>query len=462
MREASMITASRRRLLTFGLAGAGTLLLPGAGFLEAAEPIPEPHFFLLIVMNGGADPSYMFDARPLAMTAAGRIQNYLGKDPDAWSGVNGAATFASSLVKPLARFRDRFSVVNGVHMAPSFDGHLQNMNFLFTGDPFGGDSFVPHLNLAETGSAPKSLDAVLPTDPVQSHLRNHSGVIPLRVGSIDGLSRYLRAIAPPHPDDDVMGFVRGRIAAAMEGDGRMSAAAALMQSALDQTPEVHQRLAKLAAPDPRQDSEEQCLSLIAQCFRQSLSRSAIYVLPEQFDVHAANLAKDQPKLFTDAIGRIAVLLKGLETTLFDSRHSLFDVTTIMIASEFGRTLRAPDRAVDDTGTNHNPHCNSILIGGKGIKSGLVIGASDFRDAGEKLSGAHLALDPALEKTVGRPFDFAAMRPRDDLPDAFEISDYLTIGSVINTLYSVFKVPKSHYRTMVNGAAAAPVLYTLES
>ena len=52
----------------------------------------------------------------------------------------------------------------------------------------------------------------------------------------------------------------------------------------------------------------------------------------------------------------------------------------------------------------------------------------------------------LEKTVGSPLRFCQMRPRDDLPDTFDIADYLTIGSVINTLYSVFKVPKSHYRT----------------
>jgi len=452
---------TRRRFLTLGLAGAGTLLFPGATVLEAAEPVAEPHFFLLIVMNGGADPSYMFDARPLAMTAAGRIQNYLGKDPNAWSGRNGAHTFASELIKPLARFRDRFSVINGVHMATSFDGHLQNMNFLFTGDPFGGDSFVPHLNLPETGREPKSLDAVFPTDPVQSQQRNHSGVIPLRVGSIEGLSDYLRRIAPPHPEDELGAFVRRRIAASEQGTGRMAAAASLMRTGLERAPEVHQRLAKLSAPDPGENAEQQCLSLIAQCFRLSLSRSAIYVLPEQFDVHAANLAKDQPKLFTDAIGRIAALLKGLETTPFDDRRSLFDVTTIMIASEFGRTLRAPDRSVDDTGTNHNPHANSIILGGKGIKPGLVIGGTDFLDAGEAVSKAHLLLDPTLEKTIGRPFDFAAMRPRDDLPENFDIADYLTIGSVINTLYSVFKVPKSHYRGIAGSSPAAPVLYGLE-
>lgn len=457
-----MITSSRRRFLTLGLAGAGTLLFPGATVLEAAEPMAEPHFFLLIVMNGGADPSYMFDARPLSMTAAGRIQNYLGKDPNAWSGKNGARTFASDLVKPLSHFRDRFSVVNGVHMAQSFDGHLQNMNFLFTGDPFGGDSFVPHLNLAETGREPKSLDAVLPTDPVQTQQRNHSGVIPLRVGSIEGLSDYLRRLAPPHPEDELMGFVRSRIAASEQGSGRMAAAAALMHTALNRAPQVHERLAQLNPPDPDENAEQQCLSLIAQCFRLSLSRSAIYVLPEQFDVHAANLAKDQPKLFTDAITRIAALLKGLETTPFDKRRSLFDVTTVMITSEFGRTLRAPDRPVDDTGTNHNPHANSIMLAGKGIRPGLVIGATDFNDAGEALSNAHLALDPMLEKTIGRPFDFARMRPRDDLPESFDIADYLTIGSVINTLYSVFKVPKSHYRGIAGTGPAAPVLYGLES
>jgi uncharacterized protein (DUF1501 family) len=242
----------------------------------------------------------------------------------------------------------------------------------------------------------------------------------------------------------------------------MAAAAALMHAALDRAPQVHERLAQLDPPDPNANAEQPCLSLIAQCFRLSLSRSAIYVLPEQFDVHAANLAKDQPKLFADAIARIAALLKGLETTPFNDRQSLFDVTTIMIASEFGRTLRAPDRSVDDTGTNHNPHANSIMLGGKGIRPGLVIGATDFLDAGEALSKAHLALDPMLEKTIGRPFDFARMRPRDDLPDNFDIADYLTIGSVINTLYSVFKVPKAHYRGIASTGPAAPVLYGLES
>src|SRR5262249_9208528 len=94
---------------------------------------------------------------------------------------------------------------------------------------------------------------------------------------------------------------------------------------------------------------------------------------EFFDVHATEQAKTQPKMFASAIGKIVTLLKGLVEAPFDNRRSMLDVTTVMVASEFGRTMRS-DGTVDDTGTNHNQFSNSILLGGKGIRSGLVIGA----------------------------------------------------------------------------------------
>ena len=73
------------------------------------------------------------------------------------------------------------------------------------------------------------------------------------------------------------------------------------------------------------------------------------------------------------------------------------------------------------GTDHNPLANTVLIGGAGIKSGLVIGASDFRTATESLSGAHLQLDRDRVKVMGRPFDFTTGRARTDLPAAFAVS-----------------------------------------
>src|SRR5882757_5971088 len=316
---------SRRDMLKISVGAAGTLLLPGSSFLPASEPVDDAHFFLMIVLNGGADPSYMFDARPLSMTQAGKIQNYLGKAPAPWAGRNGVSTLSTPLTKPLRSFSDRFSVLNGVYMTPSFDGHLQNMNFLFSGSPFGGDSFIPHLNLVDTGRAPGSLDAVLPTAPVFVNVNNHSSVVPLEPNALEQLAERLREADPPPADDTIGRFIRSRLTAGASGDGRMAAGARLMLSSLDQAPDVRHKLASLRVPREDLGPEAQAVALIAECFRVALSRSAIYVLD-------ADQAKLQPKLFADAVLKIAGLFRALVDTPFDDRRSMFDVTTVMIAS----------------------------------------------------------------------------------------------------------------------------------
>src|SRR5215510_4390301 len=451
------MVSTRRDFLKISLAGAGTLVLPGAGLLPAAAQAPEePHFFLMIVLNGGADSSYMFDARPLSMTKAGKIQNYLGQEPAPFAGHNGTGTLATSLIRPLLPFRDRFSILNGVYMTPSFDGHLQNMNFLFTGNAFGGDSFIPHLNLPDTGREPQSLDGVLSSDPVVVTVNNHSAVVPLMPRAVAGLANSLKQ-TPPLAGGELTEFIRGRMTANASGPGRLSAAAALMQAGLDKSPRVHRQLAQLTPPSNRDSPEQQALALITQCFRLSISRSAIYSPSEFFDVHATEQAKAQPALFASAIGKITTLIKGLSETPFDDRRSMLDVTTVMVTSEFSRTLRSADASIDETGTNHNQFSNSILIGGKGIRGGLVIGASDLRDEVEEPSAAHVQLDPVLEKSMGLPFDFATLLPRTDRPAGFDMKDYLTVGSVVNTIYALFGVPKEHYRVLRRELPTAPVL-----
>jgi hypothetical protein len=123
-------------------------------------------------------------------------------------------------------------------------------------------------------------------------------------------------------------------------------------------------------------------------------------------------------------------------------------------------MRQDGKPIGATGTDHNPLSNSVLIGGAGIKSGLVIGASDFQSATETLSGAHNALDPEGLKVMGRPFDFGSCTVRSDLPGAFAASDYLQIASVINTVYSLFGVPQDKWRLVERGGAVAPVLSAL--
>jgi hypothetical protein len=220
---------------------------------------------------------------------------------------------------------------------------------------------------------------------------------------------------------------------------------------------MHRQLAKLSPPPAWLPPEEQAVMLIAQCFRLSIARTAIYTVAEPFDVHAPAQAVNQPKLFASAIYKITTLLDGLRETPFDSKRSMFDVTTFMLASEMGRTFRAPGMPVNFTGTNHNQFSNSMLLGGKGIRGGLVVGASDLPDERAAVSKAHLSIDPVLEKALGRPFDLATLKPRPDLPEVFDIRDYLTVGSVVNTLYALFGVPTEHYRGLQRDMPAAPVL-----
>jgi hypothetical protein len=123
-------------------------------------------------------------------------------------------------------------------------------------------------------------------------------------------------------------------------------------------------------------------------------------------------------------------------------------------------MRQKNAPLDKTGTDHNPLTNTILLGGKGIRGGLVIGASDFQSPDESLSPAHLALDPDLLKIMGRPFDYAAFRPRSELPSDFEATDYLSTASVVNTIYDLFAVDEAHHWLQMKNGPIAPVLRPL--
>jgi uncharacterized protein (DUF1501 family) len=444
----------RRRFLQVGLAGAGSLMIPWPARAALQASAPEPHFFLQVILAGGADTSYMFDARPLAMTQAGKLQNYLGKEPTPWTGSNGGSCLATSFVNPLLPFKNRFSVINGVVMAPDFDGHDQNMNLLLTGSNFGGDSFVPHLNLAETGISPLVIDAVVNGFPIAT-LTNQADSIPLTPSAVAHLRAKVNAL--PALDGDLNSFILSRLTANAAGPGRFNAAAALFLDGMNRGPDLQGRISQIRQPVSNDAPEKQFAAMISDFFRQSLARSAVWTISDSFDTHAASLAKNQPALFQRTFSQIANVLQVLSTTPFDDKRSILDVTTFMITSEFSRTMRIDGYAIDNTGTNHNCFANTVLIGGKGVKGGMVIGATDYQSPTDKVSGAHLAMDPTILKLMGRPFDVKSLQSRSDQPGAFSMTDYLSIASVVNTIYKLFSNPASRYRMIDRGLPVAPTL-----
>lgn len=221
--------------------------------------------------------------------------------------------------------------------------------------------------------------------------------------------------------------------------------------------DLHQKMSQLQISATGSDPESDFVSLLGGLFKKQIARSALFVLPTTFDTHSAQQAQGQPALFTKSVGSISKILQNLKNTPYDSQRSIFDMTTVMITSEFGRTMRIQGSPIDATGTNHNPLNNFVMLAGYGIKGGQVIGASDIENESALVSDAHKSLDPQLEKAMGKPFDFATQTSRTDLPTSFDIKDYLTINSVVNSIYTIFDVPQSQFRTLDRQGTIAPVV-----
>lgn len=440
-------------------AGLGTLTLPISAW---PAPQEEPHFFLQVYVYGGLDSLFLFDARPKAMTKAGLIHDYMKEEPLEWMGQNGVSTLATSLARTLSPHRERFSVVNGVFMSTAFDGHLQNVNFLYTGNPFGGESFIPHLNdRTDPVYAKRPLDAIQ-SGAFQVDLTNSGNTIPISPDSAINLVTALkksRQIDPAHP---VTSFLDSRFQSLGRGSGKFSLGNRAMSAGYLSAPDLSDRLKRLqlSGVDAGLDSEARFVEMMSGCFKEGICSSAILELvPKEgiLDVHAGRLAQEQKDLYPALTARVKRVFDLLVSTPFSDKQSLFDVTTVVFASEFGRTLRQAGVPLNETGTDHNSLNNSILIGGKGIRGRLVIGETDWRAAGETLSGAHKHLDANSMKLMGKPFDFTTSRPRQDKPQAYEADDYLTMASVVNTIYSAFSVPRTHWRTVKRDGPKAPVI-----
>jgi hypothetical protein len=413
-----------------------------------------------MVVTGGLDATYLFDARPLEMTAAGLQHNYLGTEPTEWMGLNGARTLAASTTDVLRPFASDISVINGVIMSTSFDGHDQNMNILFSGNPFGGYSFLSQLG----GGVP--LDYVRFGDIKGAQLSDNRFVPISPNGAYELTGRLQTREGGATP---LSHFVESRYEAAGAGPGRFSTGSRLLLESSRASGDLEEKLRQVAldrpSPPPQDGSLDLAgsLAVLAEYFRRGIVRSAVVNVTGpptvNFDTHDATNARRQPAVYRQLLERIAQVLDYLKSTPFDDQRSLLDVTTVMLASEFGRTMRQ-NAPIDATGTDHNPLASSILLAGKGIKAGCVFGGTDFHTSDEELSGAHLGLDDKRMKVMGRPIDFGTGMPTEAMPDAFDPSLHLTIGSVVNTLYSMFGVDPAQHWLLGRNLPAAPIVPAL--
>jgi hypothetical protein len=458
-----MTTFNRRHIVKLGSATLVTSLLPARQLFGTPEAAP--HFFLQVLVEPGLDPTYLFDARPLAMTQAGLLQNYLGAEPAVWTGANGRATFATSLVEPLRPYFDSFSILNGVQMAAGFDGHEQNKNFLLTGNPFGGEALLPHLNAGGLAGGGTPLDYMQVGTTFGVVLSNNGGSITLDTGTAKALSGPAVLVGGGTDPSDA--FISARLAAnapASIGDGLFSEGVDFMRRGLLDRVSLSQRLAQVSVSEAGSDVTK-AMALAHQYFKNGITRSAFVVLQHNLDAHDAATAQAQPTTIAGVVTDLGEIFKYLTETPLDGEDGpkLIDVTTLVICSEFGRTMRqesAPD--VSSTGTDHNPLSNMVLVGGKGIRKGLILGESDRRTPDEVVSPAHASVDGSAVRFMGKPFDFdtcdtvAGYDPSAWASNAPE--SYLTYASVANTIYQLFGVDDAkRWLVKRNGPAAKALL-----
>ena len=455
----------RRVLVKFGAGLAGASLLPSRAFgQDQTGAEGEPHFFLMLNFQGSFDSSYLFDARPKDMTAAGKIQNYIGEDPGVWTGANGVSTRSTKLVAPLKDFQQYFSVLNGVQMAVTFDGHDQNSNFLVAGNPFGGAAFFADLN---HDLRPTPLDFLQVGNHPGIAVANGAAGVTLEADNAAKLSATVAKTFNLGAEPPVMDFIRSRLAANSGGAGAFSAGTRRMSAGSAQANGLAATLASMQFPtDDGDDPLKKALGVVGQYFLRGATRSAFITLPMQgeLDTHGPTLAASQPTTYAKVVDDITTLFKTLKETIFDAAtgKTLLDVTTVMVASEFGRTMYQRGLSIDKTGTDHNPLSNEILLGGKGVKGGLVVGASDLQTVAadgnlEAFSGAHKRFDDDGMKTMGKPFDFDRLAAVDDLPADYDPAHYLTVASVINTVYKSFGIAATHYWTLGRNLPTAKTL-----
>ena len=426
----------------------------------------EPHYVLFLHLTGGFDHSYLFDARPLEMTEKGLQVNYHGEAPQMLTGKNGGTTLYSPLAKPLLPYWPKMAIFNGVMMSDSFDGHLENENFYFGTNPFGGQGILPLFN--RYGRQTKSLlDAFNIGKSIDGRIENFDRTLPINYTIGQQIQSQVKT--PEKIDNsngDFAKFHQEQLDRIAESDqGRFFLGAQKIAGGEQLSNQISQRFGQLDLSNAPMQPLGRNIFFVLESFRKQLINVGLIEIAVGgenlfLDTHDSESAARTPAMTQTLVQNIVTVFKALEESPFDGQRSMLDMTTVVIASEFTRTMRQLNNPIDKTGTDHNPFTNTVILAGKGISGEQIFGASDFETSDEVLSPAHLIKDPMKLRLMAKPFDFKTQKVRLDLPAQFVASDYLSIANVQNTLLSALGVSQEHQRKDSNDQVATTMTQAL--
>ena len=462
----SALRKGRRAALKAGiLFGGGSIIqrYTGGLLLPSFEPAFAqsnglPHFHIQIYLGEGIASHYLFDARPRSFTAAGLVENYItdATEPRLLASADGKSKcWVNPIAEPLLKHMDVMNIINGVYMSEGFDGHEENRRYLISNNPFGG---LPSLEAIEDTRSVRPISVLL-DQQIDNISADSDRIYRAPLAQLQRLSQSLPGSAVLQ--GTVAQIVVDRARANAVDQGLFSQGSDKIARAVSAQSELRTRLELLGQQEAAQDdTPASAIKLIRNLFAAGLTNQVIFQLPvrdSRFDTHDPESARNQPELYKSLVTLLDELLTAFKTAEILVPGSstvlpLRDCCSFSITSEFSRTLRQRGRPIAQTGTDHNPQGNSVLFGGAGIRSGLVVGATDLSElSGSAFSpGAasefHRKIYPDLLKVMGLAFDFASGSPILNGNDGLQsdVTKRINFANILNTVAAIRGVPSSSW------------------
>jgi uncharacterized protein (DUF1501 family) len=316
--------------------------------------------------------------------------------------------------KALGPFAQDIAIINGVFQNDIDNGHDANLSYIKTGN---GAGLAPSASVATTdyfGRTPLGL-LVLDSSPVFASKK-------VSVTSVRDITSWVLG-------SDFSSIVKSR---AKEKTNQMTDLMLSQQAVLELGPYRKQMLARIEKSRKSLSSNKDEVQTLLACLGSGAARVAeIEIRPanDNLDTHSDHVGRHLAGQ-KDVWNQIAELFKLSKSVPFkNSASSVFDKTTFVVVSDFARTPYLNS----NNGKDHNPNTNSVLIAGRGVRGGQVIGKSHIisRKKSPKQQSIH----------TGFPLDYKTLLTVEDRTRAgSEVVDFIYPENVMATVYQCAGLP----------------------
>ncbi len=327
-----------------------------SNFAFGDEKNQEPHFLLVMRASGGAHPPIGLDPlivetlRKRKIDPVGENDFYAAYRDDEL--VKAKDILLGPAGSPLVSIIDDIAIINGILMLPNTPLHESNLEFMSSGSTRSAP-FFPFQLAEELGGGP-------------------IGVI-YKFGLGDqGVGTPVDSLKSTDSND----FLKVLKYRANNMGSEVTSPILQIQSLSSNLQTQFDLFKSIFENNRYSSSGSEDVPVIAAAMASGLVKYGILDLDTSrgtLDSHSNHAAGHRNTLFSvfQQFADTISFFKRIKYQGKESEKSLFDYTTFVFLSDFARTAVKEG----EDGTGHNPHDNSCIVAGKGVRGGQVIGAS---------------------------------------------------------------------------------------